>query len=72
MSPKNDIETQREAALTKALETLGEYYDSVRIFVSDGDEATTVGSGSFFAQYGQVTLWIQDGVGREEGNDDGE
>ena len=70
MNPKTDLESQREAALTKALETLGEYYDSVRIFASDGNESTTAGSGSFFAQYGQVALWIQNVV--QEDEDDGE
>lgn len=73
MKPEIDpLEAQREAALAKAVETLGEYYDSVRVFVSTRDEATTLGSGSFFAQYGQVALWLQNVVEQEEAEDDGE
>jgi hypothetical protein len=73
MNPKSDpLEAQKDKALEKAAEALGEYFDSVRIFVTDKEESSTIGSGNFFAQYGQISLWLQNVVGQEEVQDDGE
>jgi len=66
------LEAQKEQALERAAEVLGEYFDSVRIFVTDKEESSTIGTGNFFAQYGQVALWLQNIVGQEEVEDDGQ
>lgn len=52
------------AMLDKAIETLGEHFDSVQLFVSryeDGDTGTVSvqkGIGNWFSRYGQVKAWV--------------
>ena len=70
--PIDPLEAKRDEALERAAELLGEYYDSVRIFVTDKEQSATIGAGNFFAQYGQVALWLQNIGPSEGGKDDGE
>lgn len=59
---KRDIELCRRAA-----EQLGEYFDSVQIFVTrhmpegvtDGTRYVAWGSGNWFTRYGQVSHWVE-------------
>lgn len=51
--------------IKKAVEDLGEYYESVHIFVTRHDSGgaggtinLNMGCGNWFARYGQVTEWI--------------
>ena len=71
-TPSDPREAKRDEALERAAETLGEFYDSVRIFVTDKEQSATIGAGNFFAQYGQVSLWLQNVGPSKEAQDDGE
>lgn len=64
-----DIKNSREddsenAIITKALRDLGEYFDTVQLFVSryDSDVGATAskvaGSGNIYARMGQVGHWL--------------
>lgn len=64
-----DTKTSREddsenAIITKALRDLGEYFDTVQLFVSryDSDVGATAskvaGSGNIYARMGQVGHWL--------------
>lgn len=54
-------------ALQRALNLLGEYFDSVQIFVTrqevEGKSCETssreTGQGNWYARYGQVTEWME-------------
>ena len=52
------------AIVTKALNELGEHFDSVQIFTTvaadNGDGTTRIskGCGDYFARYGAVTYWL--------------
>jgi len=69
MSTPPDIKNSREddsenAIITKALRDLGEYFDTVQLFVSryDSDVGATAskvaGSGNIYARMGQVGHWL--------------
>lgn len=64
MSDQKDIDVER---VQKSIDTLGEFYGAVQIFVSrdsdDGDGGTinlTRGTGNWFARYGHVKNWINE------------
>ena len=48
--------------LQKAIDTLGEHFDSVQIFATrhdtDGTKSIQKGCGNWFARYGQVREWM--------------
>ena len=56
--------TEREKILKQALDTLGEHFDTVQIFVTshesddDGTYNGVVGHGNYFARYGLVHEWM--------------
>lgn len=60
-----DGDIDKDIAIVKShLEKLGEHFDSVHIFASrhesgieDGTVSVNLGSGNWFARYGQVKEW---------------
>jgi len=61
MNGKEDAEAQ--VRLASALSSLGEFYDTVQIFVTkqqdDGDTlGNSGGVGNWFARYGQIQEWL--------------
>lgn len=65
MSEDGDADMER---LRVAVESLGEHFDSVQIFVTRANEAdreedkgtinANLGGGNWFARYGQVRAWL--------------
>jgi hypothetical protein len=57
-------EKQRMDIVLKAVNDLGEHFDSVRVFVSehrgeeDGTLKLTAGVGNYITQFGQIRLWM--------------
>lgn len=61
----SENQSERDLALvTQAVESLGEHFDSVEIFVSShrpdlgGSRALNRGCGNWYTRYGQITEWI--------------
>ncbi len=60
---KEDEQDEQYQRLKEGAEKLCEYHDSVRIFATritdKGTEYMSAGSGNWFAQFGQVALWVE-------------
>lgn len=53
------------ALLRKAVDGLGEHFDTVQVFVTrheagtaDGTKHISMGSGNWFARFGQIKVWV--------------
>ncbi len=64
MSP-SDPKDPNVIIVQTVVDSLGEHFDTVQVFVtrheaaaSDGTRHLAIGSGNFFARYGQVQMWI--------------
>jgi hypothetical protein len=67
MSDENESESEPEdmRIMRQHVEQLGEHFDSVQIFatrheagIEDGTVSCNLGSGNWFARYGQVKEWL--------------
>ena len=79
MDHKEDEEEEEGVkVVNEAVEKIGEYFDTVRIFVTKyrGEDSSTFhysnGAGNYQAQYGQVKLFVirQEEAEREEERED--
>jgi hypothetical protein len=71
MSATTDTPDPDVVMIEKAIETLGEHFDTVQIFCTrsegqaEGTTFVTRGTGNWFARYGSIRLWME----REENDE---